>query len=417
MKHLAHMAALLAATSIAAPFGLLTSVAAQDAPATGTLQVWIGGAEAEKLPDFLADFKAANPELDVQVTQLPSDQFDAKLLTAIAAGTVPDVVRLYSQSQASLMATGAFAAVPDGLVDPEAFFPNVYSTNVMDGVAYGVPMDAYATMFQYRKDLAEKAGLSAPKTWEELKTFAAALKAQGVEWPLSLDVGYDIYNAQGLNEYVHQNGGSLVNADMTEWTINTEQNVQALEFWGSLITEGYASPDGPKFLDTVPWFTAGQIAGKDIGPWFEQFLVDPNGRDWVDQNLATATVPAGPAGSFSALGSGSLAVLADAKNPDAAWKLISYMTQPDVQISWYKAFGSLPAVKAAWDDPAVADNPLLDAEREALMTAVDVPQVPTWNQVGTYLGQQMELVARGQASAKDVLDDVQSFAESAGMGN
>ena len=421
MKRLARAAVLLAATSFATPLVFSSAGLAQDAvdtaPATGTLQVWIGGAEAEKLPEFLADFKAANPELDVQVTQLPSDQFDAKLLTAIAAGTVPDVVRLYSQSQASLMATGAFAAVPDGLVDPAAFFPNVYSTNVKDGVAYGVPMDAYATMFQYRKDLAEKAGLSAPKTWEELKTFASALKSQGVEWPLSLDVGYDIYNAQGLNEYVHQNGGSLVNADMTEWTINSEQNVQALEFWGSLITEGYASPDGPKFLDTVPWFTSGQIAGKDIGPWFEQFLVDPNGRDWVDQHLATAPVPAGPAGSFSALGSGSLAVLADAKNPDAAWKLIRYMTQPDVQISWYKAFGSLPAVKAAWDDPAVAANPLLDAERTALMTAVDVPQVPTWNQVGTYLGQQMELVARGQASAKEVLDDVQSFAESAGMGN
>jgi multiple sugar transport system substrate-binding protein len=59
---------------------------------------------------------------------------------------------------------------------------------------------------------------------------------------------------------------------------------------------------------------------------------------------------------------------------------------------------------------------LLDAQREALLTAVDIPQVPTWNQVGTYLGQQMELVARGQATAQQVLDDVQSFAESAGLG-
>ena len=421
MKRLARAAVLLAATSFAAPFAFSASVFAQDAvddaPATGTLQIWIGGAEGEKLPAFLADFEAANPELDVQITQVPSEQFDAKLLTAIAAGTVPDLVRLYSQSQASLMATGAFAAVPDGLVDPEAFFPNVYNTNVKDGVAYGVPMDAYATMFQYRKDLAEKAGLSAPKTWEELKTFAAAMKEQGVEWPLSLDVGYDIYNGQSLNEFVHQNGGSFVSADMTEWTINSAENVEALEFWGSLITEGYASPDGPKFMDTVPWFTSGQIAGKDNGPWLEQWLVEANGREWVDQSLATAEVPAGPAGSVSALGSGSLAVLADAENPDAAWKLIRHLTQPEVQIGWYQAFGSLPAVKAAWDDPAVAANPLLDAERAALQTAVDVPQVPTWNQVGTYLGQQMELVARGQASAKDVLDDVQSFAESAGMGN
>lgn len=416
MKHLMIAAALLAATAYATPFAFAQSPI-DDTPATGTLQVWIGGAEGEKLPAFLADFKAANPGLDVQVTQIPSDQFDTKLLTAIAAGTVPDLVRLYSQSQSGLLATGAFAEVPAGLVDPESFFPNTYNTTVKGGVAYGLPWDAYATIFQYRKDLADKAGLEAPKTWDELKTFAAAMKEQGVEWPISLDVGYDIYNAQGLNEYVHQNGGSFINADQTAWTINSPENVAALEYWGSLISEGFASPDGPKFLDTVPWFTSGQIVAKDNGPWLEQWLVDANGADWVKSNLATAPVPAGPDGSFSALGSGSVAVLKDAKNPDAAWKLARYLTEPATQVAWYKTFGALPAVKAAWDDPSIASNPLLDAEREALQTAVDIPQVATWPQVGTYLGQQMELVARGQASAKDVLDDVQSFAEGAGLGN
>lgn len=416
MKHFVHAAVLLAATTLTTQVSVAQN-AIDDAPATGTLQVWIGGAEGEKLPAFLADFEAANPELDVQVTQIPSDQFDTKLLTAIAAGTVPDLVRLYSQSQSALMASGAFAEVPDGFVDPDDFFTNTYNTNVKNGVAYGVPWDAYATIFQYRKDLAEKAGVEAPKTWEELKTFAAAMKAQGVEWPISLDVGYDIYNAQGLNEFVHQNGGSFVNADNTAWTINTPENIAALDYWGSLISEGYASPDGPKFLDTVPWFTSGQIAAKDNGPWLEQWLAQANGADWVKTHLATAEVPAGPAGSFSALGSGSLAVLKDAKNADAAWKLVRYLTQPETQIAWYKAFGSLPAVKAAWDDPAIASNPLLDAERKALQTAVDIPQVSTWPQVGTYLGQQMELVARGQASAQDVLNDVQSFAEGAGLGN
>lgn len=414
MKHLLPAAILLATTALPAQ---VFAQSAMDMPATGTLQVWIGGAEAEKLPAFLADFEAANPELTIEVTQVPSDQFDTKLLTAIAAGTVPDVVRLYSQSQAGLMATGAFAAVPEGLFDPESFFTNVYNTNVKDGVAYGVPMDAYATIFQYRKDLAEAAGLEPPKTWDELKTFAAAMKEQGVEWPISLDVGYDIYNAQGFNEFVHQNGGALISADGSAWTINAPENVAALEFWGSLIADGYASPDGPKFLDTVPWFTSGQIAAKDIGPWMEQFLVDANGAEWIKDHLATALVPAGPAGSVSALGSGSLAVLKDAGNPDAAWKLIHHMTEPETQVAWYKFFGSLPAVKAAWDDPAIASNPLLDAEREALLTAVDIPQVSTWPQVGTYLGQQMELVARGQASAQDVLDDVQMFAEGVGLGS
>jgi multiple sugar transport system substrate-binding protein len=421
MKRLPLTAAILAATSLILPLAFSTTVLAQaaidDAPATGTLQVWVGGADGERLPELLADFTAANPDLDLQITAVPSDQFDSKLLTAIAAGTVPDLVRLYSQSQASLMATGAFAEVPDGLVNPDDFFPGAYGTNVKDGVAYGVPVDAYATLFQYRKDLADKAGLAAPKTWDEMKAFAKAMQEQGATWGIAMDVGYDIYNAQGLNEYVHQNGGSFTNADQTAWTINTPENIAALEYWGSYFAEGLATPDGPAFLDTVPWFTSGEIASKDIGPWMEQFLVDANGREWVDANLATAPVPAGPAGSFSALGSGSYAVLKDGKNQTAAWKLVRYLTQPDTQFAWYKLFGSLPSVKAAWDDPAIANNPFLDAERVALQTAVDIPQVPTWNQVGTYLGQQSERVARGQATAKEVLDDVQSFAESVGMGD
>jgi multiple sugar transport system substrate-binding protein len=420
ITRIARSAIVLAASSAALMLGAGGSAHAQaidDAPATGTLVIWIGGAEGEKLPAFLADFEAENPELKIEVTQVPSDQFDSKMLTAIAAGTVPDLVRLYSQSQASLMATGAFAPVPEGLVNPDDFFPGAYGTNVKAGVAYGVPMDAYATTFQYRKDLAEKAGLAAPKTWDELKAFAKAMQAQGSKWGIGMDVGYDIYNAQGLNEYVHQNGGSFVNADQTQWTINSDANVAALEFWGSFFAEGLTTPDGPKFLDTVPWFTSGDIASKDIGPWMEQFLVDANGREWVDKSLASAIVPAGPAGSFSALGSGSLAVLKDGKNQTAAWKLVRYMAKPETQLAWYKLFGSLPAAKAAWDDPAIADNALLNAEREALQTAVDIPQVPTWNQVGTYLGQQMERVARGQATAKQVLDDAQAFAESVGMGN
>ena len=202
IRRLACTALLLAASSLSISLSSGAAMAGSsidETPATGKLQIWIGGAEAEKLPAFLTDFEKANPGLDIQMTQIPSDQFDAKLLTAIASGTVPDLVRLYSQSQASLMATGAFAAVPDGLVKPDDFFPGVYGSNVKNGVAYGVPMDAYATLFQYRKDLAEKAGLAAPKTWDEMKAFTKAMQKQGATWGFAMDVGYDIYNAQGLN--------------------------------------------------------------------------------------------------------------------------------------------------------------------------------------------------------------------------
>lgn len=418
-RSLSRRALLVAASTLAALSlsGVALAQSIDDAPATGTLSVWFGGADGEKLPPLLADFQKANPDLKLEVTSIPSDQFDTKLMTAIAAGTVPDLVRLYSQSITGMIATGGFAPVPDGLVAKDDFYPSAFDIGVAGGVTYAVPFDAYATTFQYRKDLAEKAGLAAPKTWDEFKAFAKAMQGQGAKWGIGMDVGYDIYNGQGFNEYVHQAGGSLLNADNTAWTINSEANVKALEFWGSFFTEGLASPDGPKFLDTVPWFTSGDIASKDIGPWFEGWLNDANGADWVKAHLASVPMPAGPAGSFSALGSGNLAVLKDAKNPTAAWKLLRYLSKPETQLAWYKIFGALPSVKAAWSDPAIAGNPLLDAQRKALVTAIGNPPVATWGQVGTYLGQQMERVARGQATAKQVLDDVQSFAEGVGTGN
>lgn len=388
-----------------------------NSPASGELSVWVGGEEGEALPDFLADFEAQNPDLDVEVTQIPSDEFDAKLLTAISSGTVPDLVRLYSQTATGLLDTGGFAPVPDGLIEEDDFFESSYEQGVFDDTLYTIPWDAYATVLYYRSDLLRAAGLEVPTTWDEMKAFSAAAQQEDASWGIGMDVGYDVYNAQGLNEYIHQNGGSFTNADATEWTINSPENVEALEYWGSYFSEGLASPDGPAFLDTVPWFTTDKIASKDTGPWFSQWLKDAQGDQWVADNVATAPMPAGPEGSFSALGGGSLAVPTDAENPEAAWKLARYLTDPDVQVAWYQDFGSLPAVAAAWDRPEIADDPLLDAVHESLETAVDVPQVPEWEQVGTFIGQQMERVARGQATAQEALDEAQSHAEGVGIAN
>jgi multiple sugar transport system substrate-binding protein len=121
-----------------------------EGPATGTLEFWAGSPDGDTLPDFIADFKSANPDLTVNITTVPSDDFDTKLTAAIAAGNVPDMVMLYSQTQSSILATGSFATVPDGVVDTGSFF-----APAMDGVTIGgdvkaVPWYAYAQVVYYR---------------------------------------------------------------------------------------------------------------------------------------------------------------------------------------------------------------------------------------------------------------------------
>lgn len=387
-----------------------------DSPATGTIEFWAGGADGESLPGLLTAFEKANPDVKVNVTQIPEGDFDAKLTAAIAAGNVPDMVYLYSQTQASMLATDAFAAVPDGLVDPSSFFASMWDTVQYQGAAHAVPWYTYAQALYYRKDLADAAGVQAPKTWADYATFAKALQGQGVKYGIGLSAEWNKYTAQQFNDFSRQAGGSLISADQKRWTIDTPENRKALELFSSLFTDGYSTPDGPTFLDTTPWITNGQIGAYMNGPWFPGFLDEANGKGWSDAHMGVALLPAGPAGSTSALGGGSLAVLKDAANADAAWKLVRWMSQPETQVTWYKTFGNLPAVESAWQDPAIADNPWLSVIKEAIPLGATVPGVPGWSEVAAMLGQELERAARGQATPAQVLADAQTKADAIGTG-
>lgn len=390
-----------------------------DKPAAGTLEIWTQGADGAELPQMFEKFKKDNPDVTINMTQVPEAEFASKMTAAITAGTVPDLIYAFTETQSSLIATGGFDAVPDGLVNPDDFFEVIWDNSVVDDVAYGVPWYAYADMVIYRKDLAETAGADAPKDWKSLRAFGEDLKASGVEFPLALYAAYDAYSARQLLTFAKQNGGGFISDDQRTWTINSKENVEALEYWAGLIKDGLASPDGPAFLDTVSWSTTGKNAAIiDGGPWFVGWFDDANGQGWSDKYLSIAPMPVGPDGeAATTVGGGSWFVPSDSENKDAAWKFARFMSEPSSQVDWFKIFKNMPAVKAAWDDPSLADDRLLETVKAGLETGVTLPKVSTWTQVGTVIGEQMEKVVRGGLSAQDALDAAQAQAESIGMGN
>lgn len=389
-----------------------------DKPATGTLEIWTQGADGAKLPDMFKKFKEENPDAELKLTEVPAEEFPSKMTAAITAGTVPDLIYSFTETQAPLIATGGFDPVPEGLVDEDDFFAAMWDNSVYDDVQYGVPWYTYANTLIYRTDLAEAAGAEVPTDWDGLREFGEKLKANGVEYPLGLYLAYDEYTAWQLGIFAAQNGGSFVSEDLSEWTINAPENVEALEFYAGLVDDGLASPDGPAFLDIVPWTSQGKNASiVDGGPWFVQWFDDANGAGWGADHLAFAQNPTGPDGiAASTTGGGSWFVPTDGENKDAAWKFARYMSQPESQVEWFKLFGNMPAVQAAWDDPALSKTPILQAVRESLEVGVTLPKVTTWTQVGAVIGEQMDKVIRGDLSPQDALDEAQKQAEAIGMG-
>ncbi|WES63544.1 extracellular solute-binding protein [Microbacter sp. GSS18] len=401
-----------------APEDAASPQAIDDAPATGTIEIWAAGGDGEQLPEMFDLFQEQNPDVEINMTQVPEDDFVAKMTAAISGGSVPDLVYLFTEFQPTLLDTGGFSPVPSGLVDDAAFFDTAWDASVVDGVAYGVPWYTYARPFIIRTDLTEAAGAEVPTDWDGLRAWAETLQDSGVETPLDLVIPFNQYTSLQFDMFAHQAGGGLISDDLSAWTINDPANVEALEFWGSLYADGLASPDEPVTMDWVSYLSSGRSAGLYNGPWFRGWLVDANSAEWVDENIALIEPPAGPDGGRAAqVGGGNWAVPVDAANPDAAWKFARFMSEPENQLHWYEIFGNLPAVESVWDEPEIADNAVLAPIRDSISVGVTVPKVPTWGEVGEVVAEAMERVARGQAEPQEALDQAQAQAEAIGVGD
>ena len=149
-------------------------------PATGDLTVWAMGNEGDLLGDFVEGFKEENPDVNITVTAIPWASAHDKIQTAIAAGTVPDVIQMGTTWMADFADT--FAPVPENF-DLSDFSAGPLEAGQVNGEQLGVPWYVDSHVLYYRTDIAEQAGWDhAPETLDELKQMAADVKqVDGVE--------------------------------------------------------------------------------------------------------------------------------------------------------------------------------------------------------------------------------------------
>jgi len=382
-------------------------------PATGTVTVWAMGTEGEALGDFVQEFTAQNPDVDVQVTAVPWDAAHDKIATAIAAGEVPDVSMIGTTWMGEFAATGALDATPDGVVDPEAFFPGAWDSTQVGGTSYGVPWYVETRLLYVNTALAEQAGVSpTPTTWEELTDLAKGLQQAGAEWGINLQPG-ETGSWQTFLPFAWQAGAQITDDDGTQITLDTPEMVKALEYYQSFFTDGVAPTELPEG-DLEPGFVDGRIGAFVSGPWHIGLLEETGGAGFMDGvTLAPMPVDAQPA---SFIGGSNLAVFSESQNRDAAWKLVQWLSEPDVQAEWYRTTSDLPAVESSWDQGDLADDPRLAVFGEQMDTAVAPPSIPNWEQIATVIDTELEKVTKSGEDAQQAATTMQQQAEQIGTG-
>ena len=385
-----------------------------DGKATGEITVWAMGTEGEKLAEFAKAFTTENPDAKVTVTAVPWDAAHQKIASAIAGKQTPDISMIGTTWMGEFAKTGAFDPTPLDFVDKSAFFSGAWDTTVVDGTSYGVPWYVETRLIYYRKDLAQRAGITAaPQTWDELKTFAKALKEKaGAQSGLYLQPG-GTGSWQSFLPFAWSNGAELTAGK--DFSIDTPEMTEALTYYQSFFAENLSVKNDLGLQGALEQsFISGKVGAFVSGPWHVGLLTEQGGPGFADK-FAVAPMPRKKTAT-SFIGGSDLAVFKDAKNRDAAWKFIAWLSKPEVQVKWYQAVKDLPAVQKGWDDSTLKDDPFLATFGLQLKDAKSPPPMATWEQVASVIDGQVERVAKAGENPATAVKTMQQQASSVGTG-
>lgn len=373
-----------------------------------TLTVWAMGAEGEKLADVAKVYEKANPHITVKVTPVGWDVAHQKLVSAAAAGTLPDVAQMGGSYMGEFAELGVLEPVDTKTFDKKDFFPAGWNQGEVDGTAYGVPWYVDTRVLYYRTDLADKAGVrKAPSDWQEMRDLATAYqKKAGTKWGLSIQPsGLD--TVQNFYSFLYSAGGEIVN-DKGDAVIDSPEAVRALKEYGSYFDKGLSNKSVQPGYDVVKDFGNGRVPMFFGGPWHVTLLNE--GQPQLKGKWAVAAVPADKS-SVSMAGGSSLVVSKDSEHKAAATELIKYLTGTEGQADWYERTKDLPANTAAWTSGKLADDTNLQIFKKQMDTAKASPSTAKWTEITDKVDQAIAKVTQGKASPEDALKTAQSEIE------
>src|SRR5690606_8927149 len=136
------------------------------------------------------------------------------------------------------------------------------------------------------------------------------------------------------------------------------------------------------------------------GPWniaeFRKRLPAERADDWMTMPLPG---PDGPGASVA--GGTSFVLFRQSDNKAAAWQLVEFLSDPQVQARFHAMTGDLPPRRSAWTHGELAADPYATAFRQQLERARPAPRVPEWERIA----QEMRLVGEQMVGGRYTVEE------------
>jgi multiple sugar transport system substrate-binding protein len=396
------------ATSVKEKYnGTSITIAAQTHPSTAAMQA------------MTADFTALTG-IDVRWDIVDQNSLKQKIELDYQSGNAAyDAVMVDGFWMSSFAERGIVADVTNRLTSAPGFFDYkdilpAYSEGLqqVDGKSYGVQIAGETRFIGYRKDLFDKYGKKPPTTMKEYLELAQFFngKEDGL-YGASMRAQKGIHFASGLLTLMYQFSDGFWDPKTGKDQIASPENVEALQYYLDLLKTMPKDVGSYTHEEALSAFTSGHSA-----MWFDATAIAPTILDpdssVVADKVAFVPPPKGPNGQFGALAGWGLSLASKAKNADAAWEFITYMTSK-AKAAEYIQNGGVPTRTSTLENPQTEEEKVYyPAMLESLDTAKNLsdkgiswlPKVEQLDEKLTIIGNYCSEAFVGGLTAKEALE-------------
>ncbi|WP_373109464.1 ABC transporter substrate-binding protein [Enterococcus hirae] len=382
---------------------------------------WGSGARKEVIEEIIDEYNQSQDKIQVNYKYQPWGDIWTKSLSAITAGNAPDVI-VQDINSVAQRAEAQQATNLSKYVDEETskdFYPQLWDTVEYKGDPYAIPFNTDTQVIFYNKKLFKEAGIAEkdlPTTWDELEKNAHQLDKKEFTrigfYPL-WNLGADVL---ALNA---DNGTSWFDQD-DKIKIDTKNKVEALEwiqdwqdYYGKDTINKLEAEFGSGVSDP---FISGLVAMRAQNINYYSSLME-NAPEDFDFGVIPLPEKEKGSGHWSWGGGFVLEVPYGAKDPEASYDFIKYLSSPEVQEKFGEKSFDIMASKTA-NENLVKNEQLSDKGRmiyqmadENFKNTVITPVPLAAPDYTTLVNEQIDQILLGTKTPKEGLADAQKAVE------
>ena len=288
------------------------------------------------------------------------------------------------------------------------FLPGSVEAITYKGKTFGMPWFTDTGLLYYRKDLLRESGFDGPpKTWDELKQMTNRVRENsGIKYGFVFQgAAYEGGVCDGM-EFIWTHGGEVLDPnDPTRVLVDSPEAIAGLATERSMITEGI-SPEGVtvyKEDESAGAFLNGDAVFLRNWPYVYALVGTSEYPELKPEQVGVSELPSadGEPGNGT-VGDQPLYISSTAKDPDAAWKFIQFLTAPEQQKLRAVEGAYLPTRTALYEDPEIQEKvPVVPLAKVALQHTRPRPVSPYYSDMSLEMAEQFNASLSGEITPEE----------------